>query len=168
MQWTSIRSTWIQSRYWRCLTTTRVREPMRGEHSRKCAYSLPTSQAYQAIWDSLIWRTVNRRPQSASANRTSTTLRAPVLPRPSMRSGMTNARAPSSTTSFSNTRGVPAYVIAKAYGFSGNSALAFDWLNRAFAAKAKLIDRCEIRTCLSRTAPRSTIPRVLRKMQLPE
>ena len=31
------------------------------------------------------------------------------------------------------------YVIAKAYGFSGNSALAFEWLNRAFIAQAKLL-----------------------------
>ena len=31
------------------------------------------------------------------------------------------------------------YVIAKAYGFSGNSALALEWLNRAFSAQAKLL-----------------------------
>ena len=31
------------------------------------------------------------------------------------------------------------YVIAKAYGFSGDSVLAFEWLNRAFSAKAKLL-----------------------------
>ena len=31
------------------------------------------------------------------------------------------------------------YVIAKAYGFSGNSALAFEWLNRAFDAQARYL-----------------------------
>ena len=88
-----------------CLTTSRVREPMRGEHSRKCACSAPTSKACQAIRDSLIWRTVNLRPQSASANRTLTTLRALVLPRRSMRLGMTSARGPSSPSSSTNTHG---------------------------------------------------------------
>jgi Flp pilus assembly protein TadD len=31
------------------------------------------------------------------------------------------------------------YVIAKAYGFSGNSALAVEWLNRAFSAQAHFL-----------------------------
>ena len=31
------------------------------------------------------------------------------------------------------------YFIAKAYGFSGNSPLAFEWLNRAFSAQTKYL-----------------------------
>ena len=50
------------------------------------------------------------------------------------------------------------YVIAKAYAFSGNSALAFEWLNRAFSAQAKLSDQCKIRPRLSSIAWRSAIP----------
>ncbi len=60
------------------------------------------------------------------------------------------------------------YVIAKAYAFSGNSALAFEWLNRAFSAQAKLLTNVKSDPAFR---PLHGDPRylaLLRKMNLPE
>ena len=59
------------------------------------------------------------------------------------------------------------YVIAKAYGFIGNSALAIEWLNRAFDARAKLLTDLKSEPAFR---PLHDDPRylvLLRKMNLP-
>jgi len=60
------------------------------------------------------------------------------------------------------------YVIAKAYGFSGNSALAFEWLDRSFDAQVKLLTDLKSEPAFR---PWHGDPRylaLLRKMKLPE
>lgn len=60
------------------------------------------------------------------------------------------------------------YVIAKVYGFSGNSVLACDWLNRAFAAKAKLLTNVKSEPAFLALRRDPQYLAVLRKMRLPE
>jgi len=60
------------------------------------------------------------------------------------------------------------YVIAKAYGFSGNSALAFEWLNRAFSAQAKLLTNVKSEPAFHALHGDPRYLALLRKMQLPE
>jgi len=60
------------------------------------------------------------------------------------------------------------YVIAKAYGFSGNAALAFEWLDRSFDAQVKLLTDLKSEPAFR---PWHGDPRylaLLRKMKLPE
>jgi TolB-like protein/Flp pilus assembly protein TadD len=60
------------------------------------------------------------------------------------------------------------YVIAKAYGFSGNSALAFEWLNRAFSAQAKLLTDLKSEPAFRGLHGDPRYLAFLRKMNLPE
>ena len=60
------------------------------------------------------------------------------------------------------------YVIAKAYGFSGNSVLAFDWLNRAFTARAKLLTNVKSEPAFLALRGDPQYFALLRKMKLPE
>jgi eukaryotic-like serine/threonine-protein kinase len=60
------------------------------------------------------------------------------------------------------------YVIAKAYGFSGNSALAFEWLNRAFSAQAKLLTNVKSEPAFRALRGDPRYLALLRKMKLPE
>jgi serine/threonine protein kinase/TolB-like protein len=60
------------------------------------------------------------------------------------------------------------YVIAKAYGFSGNSALAFEWLNRAFSAQAKLLTNVKSEPAFHALHGDPRYLALLRKMNLPE
>jgi serine/threonine protein kinase/TolB-like protein len=60
------------------------------------------------------------------------------------------------------------YVIAKAYGFSGNSALAFEWLNRAFSAQAKLLTNVKSEPAFHALRGDPRYLALLRKMNLPE
>jgi eukaryotic-like serine/threonine-protein kinase len=59
------------------------------------------------------------------------------------------------------------YVIAKAYGFSGNPALAFEWLNRAFSAQAKLLTNVKSEPAFSALRGDPRYLALLRKMKLP-
>ncbi|MGO9946148.1 MAG: protein kinase domain-containing protein [Steroidobacteraceae bacterium] len=60
------------------------------------------------------------------------------------------------------------YFIAKAYGFSGNSALAFEWLNRAFSAQAKLLTNVKSEPAFRSLHGDPRYLALLRKMKLPE
>ena len=60
------------------------------------------------------------------------------------------------------------YVIAKAYGFSGNSALAFEWLDRAFSAQAKLLTNVKSEPAFHALHGDPRYLALLRKMKLPE
>jgi Flp pilus assembly protein TadD len=60
------------------------------------------------------------------------------------------------------------YVIAKAYGFSGDSALAFEWLNRAFSAQAKLLTNVKSEPAFRSLHGDARYLALLRKMKLPE
>lgn len=60
------------------------------------------------------------------------------------------------------------YVIAKAYGFSGNSGLAFDWLNRAFTARAKLLTNVKSEPAFFALRGDPQYLALLRKMKLPQ
>jgi serine/threonine protein kinase/Tfp pilus assembly protein PilF len=60
------------------------------------------------------------------------------------------------------------YFIAKAYGFSGNSVLAFDWLNRAFIARAKLLSNVKSEPAFLALRGDPQYLALLRKMKLPE
>jgi adenylate cyclase len=60
------------------------------------------------------------------------------------------------------------YIIAKAYGFSGNSALAFEWLNRAFSAQAKLLTDVKSEPAFRGLHGDPRYLAFLRKMNLPE
>ena len=60
------------------------------------------------------------------------------------------------------------YVIAKAYGFSGNPALAFEWLNRAFSAQAKLLTNVKSEPAFHALRGDPRYLALLRKMNLPE
>jgi Flp pilus assembly protein TadD len=60
------------------------------------------------------------------------------------------------------------YVIAKAYGFSGNSELAFEWLNRAFSAQAKLLTNVKSEPAFHALRGDPRYLSLLRKMNLPE
>jgi eukaryotic-like serine/threonine-protein kinase len=60
------------------------------------------------------------------------------------------------------------YVIAKAYGFSGNSALAFEWLNRAFGAQVKLLTDLKSEPAFRAFHGDPRYLALLRKMNLPE
>jgi serine/threonine protein kinase/TolB-like protein/Flp pilus assembly protein TadD len=60
------------------------------------------------------------------------------------------------------------YFIAKAYGFSGNSALAFEWLNRAFSAQAKLLTDVKSEPAFRALHGDPRYLALLRKMKLPE
>lgn len=60
------------------------------------------------------------------------------------------------------------YVIAKAYGFSGNSALAFEWLNRSFSAKARYLTNLKSEPAFRALHGDPRYAALLRKMNLPE
>jgi eukaryotic-like serine/threonine-protein kinase len=60
------------------------------------------------------------------------------------------------------------YVIAKAYGFSGNSALAFEWLNRAFSAQAKLLTNVKSEPAFHALHGDPRYLALLHEMNLPE
>jgi hypothetical protein len=60
------------------------------------------------------------------------------------------------------------YVIAKAYGFSGNSALTFEWLNRAFTAQAKLLTNVKAEPAFFALHGDSRYLALLRRMKLPQ
>jgi adenylate cyclase len=60
------------------------------------------------------------------------------------------------------------YVIAKAYAFSGNSALASEWLNRAFSAQAKLLTDVKSEPAFRASHGDPQYLALLRKMNLPE
>jgi eukaryotic-like serine/threonine-protein kinase len=60
------------------------------------------------------------------------------------------------------------YFIAKAYGFSGNSALAFEWLERAFNAQAKLLTDLKSEPAFRAWHGNPRYLALLRKMKLPE
>ena len=97
-----------------------------------------------------------------------TTLHVLVSPRRSMRSGMTDAHGPSSPTSLISHPRRASYVIAKAYGFSGNSALTFEWLDRAFDAQAKLLTDLKSEPAFRAFHGDPRYLALLRKMKLPE
>ncbi len=100
--------------------------------------------------------------------RTLTTLRALVSPPRSMRSDMTNARRTILADLIAKHPRRASYFIAKAYGFSGNAALTFEWLDRAFNAQAKLLADVKSEPAFR---PWHRDPRylaLLRKMNLPE
>jgi serine/threonine protein kinase/tetratricopeptide (TPR) repeat protein len=59
------------------------------------------------------------------------------------------------------------YVIAKAYGFIGNSALAIEWLNRAFGARAKLLTDLKSEPAFRPLHDDPRYQALLRKMKLP-
>jgi serine/threonine protein kinase/TolB-like protein/Tfp pilus assembly protein PilF len=60
------------------------------------------------------------------------------------------------------------YFIAKAYGFSGNSALAFEWLDRSFSAQAKLLTDLKSEPAFRALHGDPRYLALLRKMKLPE
>jgi eukaryotic-like serine/threonine-protein kinase len=60
------------------------------------------------------------------------------------------------------------YLIAKAYGFSGNSTLALEWLNRAFSAQAKLLSDVKSEPAFRALHGDPRYLALLRKMHLPE
>ena len=60
------------------------------------------------------------------------------------------------------------YVIAKAYGFSGNSALAFEWLNRSFGAQAHYLTDLKSEPAFRALHGDPRYSALLRKMNLPE
>ena len=60
------------------------------------------------------------------------------------------------------------YVIAKAYAFSGNPVLAFDWLNRAFTARAKLLTNVKSEPAFRSLHGDPRYAALLRKMKLPQ
>jgi TolB-like protein/Flp pilus assembly protein TadD len=60
------------------------------------------------------------------------------------------------------------YFIAKAYGFSGNSALAFEWLNRAFSAQVKYLTDFKSEPAFRALHGDPRYLALLRKMNLPE
>jgi adenylate cyclase len=60
------------------------------------------------------------------------------------------------------------YFIAKAYGFSGNSALAFEWLNRAFNAQVKDLTDFKSEPAFRALHGDPRYLALLRKMNLPE
>jgi serine/threonine protein kinase/Flp pilus assembly protein TadD len=60
------------------------------------------------------------------------------------------------------------YVIAKSYGFSGDSALAFEWLNRAFRAQTKLLTNVKSEPAFRSLHGDPRYRALLRKMKLPE
>jgi len=60
------------------------------------------------------------------------------------------------------------YFIAKAYGFSGNSALAFAWLDRAFSAQAKYLTDLKSEPAFRAWHGDPRYLAFLRKMKLPE
>ncbi len=60
------------------------------------------------------------------------------------------------------------YVIAKAYGFSGDSTLASEWLNRAFSARAKLLTTVKSEPAFRALHDDPRYLALLRKMKLPE
>jgi len=60
------------------------------------------------------------------------------------------------------------YFIAKAYGFSGNSALAFEWLHRAFSAQAKYLTDVKSEPAFRGLHGDPRYLALLRKMKLPE
>ena len=60
------------------------------------------------------------------------------------------------------------YYIAKAYAFSGNSALAFEWLNRAFSARAKFLTDLKSEPAFRALHGDPRYLQLLRKMNLPE
>jgi TolB-like protein/Tfp pilus assembly protein PilF len=60
------------------------------------------------------------------------------------------------------------YVIAKAYGYSGNAALAFEWLNRAFSAQAKLLTDVKSEPAFRALHGDPRYKALLKKMNLPE
>jgi eukaryotic-like serine/threonine-protein kinase len=60
------------------------------------------------------------------------------------------------------------YVIAKAYGFSGDSARAFEWLNRAFTAQLKLLTNVKSEPAFRALRGDPRYLALLRKMKLPE
>jgi adenylate cyclase len=60
------------------------------------------------------------------------------------------------------------YVIAKAYGYSGNAALAFEWLNRAFSAQAKLLTDVKSEPAFRALHGDPRYKAFLKKMNLPE
>jgi TolB-like protein/Flp pilus assembly protein TadD len=60
------------------------------------------------------------------------------------------------------------YFIAKAYAFSGNSALAFEWLNRAFGARVKYLTDVKSEPVFRALHHDPRYLELLRKMNLPE
>ena len=60
------------------------------------------------------------------------------------------------------------YVIAKAYGFSGNSAPAFEWLRRSFDAQVKLLTDLKSEPAFRPWHGDPQYLALLRKMKLPE
>ena len=60
------------------------------------------------------------------------------------------------------------YIIAKAYGSSGNFALAFEWLDRAFSAQAKLLTDVKSEPAFRVLHGDPRYLAFLRKMKLPE
>jgi hypothetical protein len=60
------------------------------------------------------------------------------------------------------------YFIAKAYGFSGNSALAFEWLNRALSAQVKYLIDLKSEPAFRALHGDPRYKAFLRKMNLPE
>jgi TolB-like protein/Flp pilus assembly protein TadD len=60
------------------------------------------------------------------------------------------------------------YAIAKAYGFSGNSAFAFEWLDRAFSAQVKLLTDVKSEPAFRAWHGDPRYLALLRKMNLPE
>jgi TolB-like protein len=60
------------------------------------------------------------------------------------------------------------YFIAKAYAFSGNSALAFEWLNRAFSAQVKYLTDLKSEPAFRALHRDPRYLELLRKMNLPE
>jgi serine/threonine protein kinase/TolB-like protein/Flp pilus assembly protein TadD len=60
------------------------------------------------------------------------------------------------------------YVIAKAYGFTGNAALALEWLNRAFSAQVKLLTDVKSEPAFRALHGDPRYLALLRKMNLPE
>jgi serine/threonine protein kinase len=60
------------------------------------------------------------------------------------------------------------YFIAKAYGFSGNSALAFEWLDRAFDARVKLLTDLKSEPAFRAWHGDPRYLALLRMMKLPE
>jgi eukaryotic-like serine/threonine-protein kinase len=60
------------------------------------------------------------------------------------------------------------YSIAKAYGFSGNSERAFEWLDRAFSAQAKLLTDLKSEPAFRSLHGDPRYAALLRKMKLPQ
>jgi serine/threonine protein kinase len=60
------------------------------------------------------------------------------------------------------------YVIARAYGYSGNAALTFEWLNRAFSAQAKLLTNVKSEPAFHALRGDPRYLALLRKLKLPE